>query len=145
MEQERHLVHIHDQRCPFCHEAVRGSVDLRSCEVCTTIHHLECWEENRCACAAGCVVDTEIGNDLIRELEEKIRHSSEGAAVYGKVSLIVLLFSLSMYAWHINSDGILPLVLAVWCSISAVMGISLIFLERWRISFYKQELEALKE
>lgn len=41
------------QRCPYCRDQLSGKV--RSCQVCGTLLHLDCWEELDVCPAAGCV------------------------------------------------------------------------------------------
>jgi hypothetical protein len=40
------------QRCPYCHSGVRTRV--RRCTSCTTIHHVDCWDEHGGCSIYGC-------------------------------------------------------------------------------------------
>ncbi|MCO5172310.1 MAG: PHD finger domain-containing protein [Planctomycetes bacterium] len=41
-------------RCPFCHDAIDGGLDLVACGACRTVLHAECHEENRGCPILGC-------------------------------------------------------------------------------------------
>ena len=106
MERERHFVRIRDRQCPFCHEAVRGRVDLCSCEVCQTIHHSGCWEENGRACAAGCIAKVDSHQ---HELSLRREKQAEAAKLYRKdlrLSIYFFIFLLILCFLQVQRGGV---------------------------------------